>query len=59
MPFTNKPFYGQDENRLVKSPYVVSWNDDSITPPPGANDIITEIGEFVITEAGDFCITES
>lgn len=60
MPFFNdKPFPGQDENPLVKSVFVRTWNDDVIVPPPGSSDMITELLDlFMISEAGDQMITE-
>lgn len=61
MPFFNdgKPFLGQDENPLVKSVFVRSWNDDIIVPPPGTNLMITEVTEdIMISEGGSQMITE-
>jgi len=58
MPYFNKPFFGQDENPLIKSPFYVTWNDDVGLPPPASEGIISELGDFVISEAGDFMITE-
>ena len=60
MPYFNKPFFGQDKNPLVETPYFVTWQDDGTpTPPPGASLLITQAGDFLITQAGDFLQTQA
>ena len=51
---------GITENPLLDSPFVASWNDDTIVPPPGADLIIMETGQKIVDETGGlYMITES
>jgi len=59
MPYFNKPFFGQDENPLVKTPYFETWQDDVPTPPPGSKLLITQAGDYLITQLGDFLETQA
>jgi len=50
---------GVDEDPLVKSLYIATWNDDVILPPPGSDLIITELGFIMLDENGENLITET
>lgn len=58
MPYFNKPFFGQDENPLIKSPFFASWDDNLPFPPPIEQRIISELGDFLISETGVALVTE-
>ncbi len=58
MVFVNRPFLGQDEHPFKKSVFVVTWNDDMLTPPPGSDYIVTEDSVIIAAENGDLFTTE-
>jgi hypothetical protein len=47
-----------DHSALKQSPFVYYSFSGDVTPPSGAESLLTEDGQFILAEDGDFITTE-